>query len=58
MKINDIETLYKMAAAKFPMIVGSVDARGKLTFYSLYKQINEGDADVPGNKELHDPIKL
>jgi acyl-CoA-binding protein len=32
--------------------VSTVDAEGKLTLYSLYKQINEGDADdVPENEE-------
>ena len=48
-----------MATQKLPSILDKVDSRGKLTFYSLYKQINEGDADdAPGNDEVTNPIKL
>ncbi len=37
--------LYKMATAKLKAITDKVDNRGKLTFYSLYKQVTQGDAD-------------
>ena len=48
-----------MASQKLKSIIGTVDPRGKLTFYSLYKQINEGDADdVPGNADITEPMKL
>ena len=44
-----MHSLYIMATQKLPTIIDKVDARAKLTFYSLYKQINEGDADLfPG----------
>eukprot|EP00347_Sterkiella_histriomuscorum_P017214 403350242 len=52
-------SLYLMATQKLPSILDKVDSRGKLTFYSLYKQINEGDADeAPGNDEITNPIKF
>jgi acyl-CoA-binding protein len=41
-----------MATQKMPTIAKNLDAKAKLTLYSLYKQINEKDADeVPGNKD-------
>lgn len=47
-----------MASQKLPSIVQTVDARGKLTLYSLYKQINEGDADdTHENEEQMEPVK-
>lgn len=47
-----------MATQKLPTILKTVDDKGKLTFYSLYKQINECDADeVPGNQEATQPTK-
>jgi acyl-CoA-binding protein len=54
----NLHSLYLMASQKLPSIVGTVDSKGKLTLYSLYKQINEGDADdVPENEQLTDAIK-
>lgn len=48
-----------MATQKLPSILEKIDSRGKLTFYSLYKQINEGDADeAPDNEEVTSPVKL
>lgn len=56
---SNMQSLYLMATQKLPVIVKGLEARVRLTFYSLYKQINEGDADeVPGTEELTDPIKL
>ena len=49
----NVHNLYLMSSQKLPSIVSKIDKQGNLTFYSLYKQINEGDADeVPGNKEV------
>ena len=42
---KNAHSLYKMATEKLKMIANKVDTKGKLTFYSLYKQTNEGDAD-------------
>lgn len=51
-------SLYLMATQKLPSILEKIDARAKITFYALYKQINEGDADdAPGNEEVTNPIK-
>jgi acyl-CoA-binding protein len=47
-----------MATQKLPSIAEKLDAKTKLTFYSLYKQINEKDADeVPGNQEVTSKVK-
>ena len=49
----NMHSLYLMAIQKLPSIISKVDTRAKLTFYSLYKQINEGDADLfPGTQEM------
>lgn len=49
---SNIHSLYLMATQKMPTIAKNLDAKAKLTLYSLYKQINEKDADeVPGNKD-------
>ena len=54
-----MQSLYLMAVQKLPSIVKTLPNTIKLTFYSLYKQINESDADeVPGNEAVTDPIKL
>lgn len=48
-----------MAVQKLPVIVKGLDSATKLTFYSLYKQVNEGNADEnPEHEEVTDPIKL
>jgi acyl-CoA-binding protein len=53
-----MHSLYLMAIQKLPSIVSKVDTRAKLTFYSLYKQINEGDADLfPGTQEMTEYTK-
>ena len=54
----NIHSLYLMATQKLPSITAKLDAKTKLTFYSLYKQINEKDADeVPGNHEVTSKVK-
>lgn len=54
----NLSSIFLLATQKLPSIIGTVDTRGKLTFYSLYKQANEGDADeVPGNEEVTEPTK-
>lgn len=54
----NMHSLYLMAIQKLPSIVSKVDTRAKLTFYSLYKQINEGDADLfPGTQEITEYTK-
>ena len=56
---KNAHSLYKMATEKLKMIANKVDTKGKLTFYSLYKQTNEGDADdLPDQHEATNPIKL
>ena len=53
-----MHSLYLMAIQKLPTVIGKVDTRAKLTFYSLYKQINEGDADLfPGTQEMTEYTK-
>ena len=48
-----------MATEKLKLIADKVDNKAKLTFYSLYKQNNEGDADdLPDQHEATNPIKL
>ena len=48
-----------MASQKLPSIIQKVDTKGKLTFYSLFKQMTEGDADdAPDNDQVTNPIKL
>ena len=59
MSAANIHSLYLMANQKLPSITDKLDAKTKLTFYSLYKQINEKDADeVPGNHEVTSKVKL
>lgn len=52
-----MSSLYLMASQKLPSVVSGFDNASKLTFYSLFKQINEGDADVPGTEEVTEPTK-
>ena len=55
---NNLHSLYLMATQKLPSVNKSIDGRALLTFYSLYKQINEGDGDeVPGNDKVTEPRK-
>ena len=55
----NMQSLYLMATQKLPSVVKTLDTATKLTLYSLYKQINEGDADeVPGNETVTEPTKL
>ncbi|CDW85245.1 acyl-binding protein [Stylonychia lemnae] len=55
---QNTHSLYIMATQKLPTILEKVDSRGKLTFYSLYKQITEGDADeAPDNDQVTNPVK-
>lgn len=53
----NLSSLYLMASQKLPSVVSGFDNASKLTFYSLFKQINEGDADVPGTEEVTEPTK-
>jgi hypothetical protein len=54
----NLHSLYIMATQKLPSIVDKMDVRGKLTFYSLYKQINDGDADLfPDTHKMTSPPK-
>ena len=50
-----IKGLYSMATDQAPALVqdGKIkNVREKLTMYSLFKQIEEGDADALGDEDL------
>jgi acyl-CoA-binding protein len=41
-----------------PEHLAEMSSNAKLTFYSLFKQVNEGDADeMPGAQESTDKVK-
>jgi hypothetical protein len=47
-----------MAIQKLPLIAKDLDSKTSLTFYSLYKQVNEGGADdLPDNESSTAPVK-
>ena len=54
----NLASIFLLSTQKLPSVIKDIDSRGKLTFYSLYKQANEGDVDeVPGNDEVTEPTK-
>lgn len=58
MSAANLHALYLIATQKLPSKVGTMESRGRLTLYSLYKQINESDADeVPGNRDVTSKVK-
>ena len=61
-KIQDrelINNLFRLCTQKMPDHLKSLSNAQKLTFYSLYKQAHEGDADeMPGFEEESNTSKL